>query len=102
MRVHLDRFRVVAFAEGVSFLALLGFAMPLKYALGIPIAVKVVGWIHGILFMLYVAAGALAAREQRWTFAFVALAFVAALIPFGTFVLDRRLRPDAAPSETSE
>lgn len=39
----------------ISFLVLLFVAMPLKYAAGIPEAVKYTGWAHGILFILYVA-----------------------------------------------
>ena len=48
----LNRLRVVAFWEGVSFLVLLGVAMPLKYLAGWPLAVRVVGMAHGILFIL--------------------------------------------------
>ena len=52
----LERLRLVAKIEGVSFLILLGVAMPLKYAAGLPIAVKIVGWAHGVLFILFVLA----------------------------------------------
>eukprot|EP01031_Cornospumella_fuschlensis_P007196 gene7196-8921_t len=44
--------RRIAFMEGVSFLLLLGIAMPLKYFAGLPAAVKYVGWAHGLLFIL--------------------------------------------------
>jgi SAM-dependent methyltransferase len=44
-----DRVRWIAKIEGVSFLVLLGIAMPLKYAAGLPMAVKIVGWAHGVL-----------------------------------------------------
>ena len=46
-------FRRIAFAEGVSFLVLLGIAMPLKYFANMPKAVSVVGMIHGILFVAF-------------------------------------------------
>mgnify|MGYP001566950446 CR=1 FL=1 len=42
--------RLTTLAEGVSFLLLLGVAMPLKYLAGIPLAVAIAGWLHGILF----------------------------------------------------
>ncbi len=50
MKVWFER---IAIIEGVSFLILLGIAMPLKYLLGIPEMVKYVGWAHGVLFILY-------------------------------------------------
>ena len=39
--------------EGVSFLLLMGVAMPLKYFAGMPEAVKLAGWCHGVFFILY-------------------------------------------------
>jgi integral membrane protein len=47
-------FRWVAIAEGVSFLVLLGIAMPLKYFAGMPEAVKIIGMLHGILFVSFI------------------------------------------------
>ena len=47
-------FRMTALAEGVSFLTLLFVAMPMKYFMGMPEVVRVVGSIHGGLFLLYV------------------------------------------------
>ena len=48
----IGRLRTVGLLEGVSFVLLLTVAMPLKYAAGMPMAVKIAGWIHGGLFML--------------------------------------------------
>ena len=92
----LNRLRRVGLLEGVSYLVLLGIAMPLKYLAGRPETVQVVGWVHGVLFMLFVAALAHAALARRWPLARSAWAFVAALVPFGTFVLDRHLRREMA------
>ena len=47
-------FSTIALVEGISYVLLLGIAMPLKYFLDMPLAVKVVGWAHGVLFMAYV------------------------------------------------
>ncbi|MGC3948820.1 MAG: DUF3817 domain-containing protein [Chryseolinea sp.] len=88
----LHTFRKVSLAEGCSLLILLLIAMPLKYFMNIPEAVKVVGWIHGILFIVYVAMLLILQLRYRWSFLFFAGAFVASLIPFGTFVLDRYLK----------
>ena len=98
MSPSLNRFRKTAILEGYSFLVLLFVAMPLKYALDKPTPVKVVGWIHGVLFILYILWGARAAREERWSLGFCAKAFIASLVPFGTFVLDKHLRHMALES----
>lgn len=90
-------FRIIAFLEGVSYISLLGIAMPLKYIWGVPEAVKIVGWAHGVLFILYVGIGAITAYRARWPIFFSIWAFVASLIPFGTFVLEWQLRNEEAP-----
>ena len=91
---QVGRVRVVGMLEGVSFLLLMGVAMPLKYLAGIPAAVKWTGWIHGILFILYGLVVLLALLNGRLSFRKAALAFVAALVPLGPFLLDRRLAED--------
>lgn len=85
-------FRTISLAEGISLLTLLFVAMPLKYLLGMPGAVKVVGWIHGILFMVYVVVLIVVQVTRRWPFIFLLGAFVASILPFGTFILDKHLR----------
>lgn len=92
------RLRVVAFAEGVSCLLLFFVAMPIKYveALGNdPTPVKYVGWVHGVLFLLFGIAGFQAQAARRWPWSAAAWGFVAALLPGGTFVYDARfLKPE--------
>jgi integral membrane protein len=92
LRTPIGRLRVIAFIEGISYLLLLGVAMPMKYFAGIPAAVKTAGWVHGILFVLYLFAVAEVTVRRRWSVAPALCAVVASLIPFGTFVLDARLR----------
>jgi integral membrane protein len=87
----LGRLRVVGFLEGVSFVLLVGLAMPLKYFAGEPGAVRVVGMAHGILFLLYLLALFLASVEYGWKWRRIALLFVASLLPFGPFVVDARV-----------
>ena len=77
--------------EAISFLLLLGFAMPLKYFAGNPQAVKVVGWIHGVLFIVFGVALLRVWITARWPLARTALVFIAALLPFGPFVVDRQM-----------
>ena len=50
----LHRFRITGIAEGISFLVLLLIAMPLKYLMHIPEAVKYTGWVHGALFITFI------------------------------------------------
>ncbi|MFB9329020.1 DUF3817 domain-containing protein [Paenibacillus aurantiacus] len=92
LKTAVGRFRLIAFVEGLSFLVLLFIAMPLKYWADMPGAVTLVGGIHGALFGLYMLALIHAAIDARWTWKQVALAFILAFIPFGTFVLDARIR----------
>jgi integral membrane protein len=92
----IDRLRRVGKLEGVSFLVLLGIAMPLKYLAGLPLAVKVVGWAHGVLFVALLVVLWQAKRDARLPLRQAALVFVAALVPFGPFLIDGRLERAAA------
>ena len=85
------RFRTIALLEGASFLLLLLVAMPLKYGLGMSVFVKIFGWAHGVLFVGYVLTAFGVWVEREWSVVKLALAFLAALLPFGPFVLDRKL-----------
>lgn len=92
----IGRLRLIGLVEGVSYLVLLGVAMPLKYVAGYPLAVKVVGWAHGVLFVAFCVALAQVFFQHRWPLFKGVKAFVASLVPFGTFVLDRSLKEESA------
>lgn len=81
-------------AEGISFITLLFIAMPLKYMAGDPRAVLYVGWVHGLLFMLYILALITVKINLEWKFKKALIAFLASLVPFGTFILDKSLRKE--------
>jgi integral membrane protein len=85
-----QRFKWTAYAEGASFLVLLGIAMPLKYLLDLPQAVRVVGMLHGVLFLLYVVLVMEALGAGRFTLRTAALAMLASVLPFGPFVFERK------------
>jgi integral membrane protein len=91
----LSLFKKVAIAEGVSYLALLLIAMPLKYYAGMPLAVKYTGWAHGMLFVLYVAMVIMCAMEYKWKFGTIILVFLASLLPFAPFIVEKRLHEGA-------
>jgi integral membrane protein len=97
----LRRVRWVGVAEGASYLSLLGIAMPLKYLADMPLAVKWVGWAHGLLFIAYGAAVLHATVSLRWSFARLFGFFVAALVPFGPFIANHRLASSDAAAPPS-
>jgi integral membrane protein len=83
--------RKIAVAEAISFLVLMGVAMPLKYFMDMPVAVKVVGWIHGVLFVIFCGSLLQTMIVAKWPFLRALMIFIAALLPFGPFVIDRRM-----------
>lgn len=87
-------FREIAIAEGISFLILLCIAMPLKYFMHMPMAVKICGYIHGFLFIAFVMMAWNVKNELTKNFMWFGKALLASLLPFGTFVLDRSLKKE--------
>ncbi|MEO7176180.1 MAG: DUF3817 domain-containing protein [Saprospiraceae bacterium] len=86
------QFIQIGHAEGVSYLVLLLIAMPLKYMADMPQAVKIVGSLHGVLFVLYMIYLLLGAVKLKWPFSLLVKAFLLSLIPTGTFFLERLFR----------
>jgi len=64
--MNLKNFRIVAILEGISYL-LLAVTMYYKYILGNGLPNKIVGMIHGILFILYVIIAFALRKEQKWS-----------------------------------
>lgn len=92
----LHRFRMIGIAEGISFLVLLLIAMPMKYFLKIPEAVKIVGWMHGTLFISYLYFAINVAVTFKKNIGWCLKAFIVAFIPLGTFVTDKQLKKEEA------
>jgi integral membrane protein len=90
MKTALGRLRIIAFIEGCSYL-LLGFTMILKYKFAMPQPNYVVGLAHGILFVLYIVLLLQVSFLHRWSMIKILMAFLASLIPFGTFYADKAL-----------
>ncbi len=88
IRTSIGRVRLSGMAEGVSYLLLLGVAMPLKYFADMPMVVTWVGWLHGLLFMAYGLFVLLALIDGNLPFRKCVLVFFAALFPFGPFLID--------------
>lgn len=90
LKTALGRLRIIAFIEGCSYL-LLGFTMILKYKFSIPQPNYIIGLAHGILFVLYIVLLLQVSFLYRWNIFKSFMAFLASLIPFGTFYADKVL-----------
>ena len=91
-RNNLGRLRIVGFLEGISLLVLVFIAVPLKYGWHNPGLVKMLGPVHGLLFLLFVFLTISVGVEQKWPFRSVTWkVLLACIIPFGTFYIDRHI-----------
>lgn len=83
-------FRVVAFLEGLSYILLLFVATPIKYIFGEPQYVKLLGMPHGLLFVGYITLAFIIKSDFKWTTKEFFIVLLAAIIPFGTFYIDKK------------
>ncbi len=92
MNKKLSWLRKAGIAEGISFLVLMGIAMPLKYFFAQPMAVTIIGWIHGILFMVFLFLAWEYKTDRNKNAKWFGLAFLASILPAGTFFFDKKLK----------
>jgi len=85
-----NTFRIIAFLEGVSYLLLLFVAVPIKYNLGDPTYVKLLGMPHGLLFISYLILAFLIKDGEQWKNKDFWIILLASILPFGTFYVDRK------------
>jgi len=97
----LSIFKKIAVAEGISYLALLLIAMPLKYFAGMPLAVKYTGWAHGLFFVLYVIMVIMCWMEYKWKIGKALMVLGASLLPFAPFIVEKRLHEGAEDQAAS-
>ncbi|WP_299554583.1 DUF3817 domain-containing protein [Seonamhaeicola sp.] len=90
MLSFVNLFRVIAFLEGVSYILLLFIATPIKHFADDPQYVKLLGMPHGILFMLYVVLAFVLKSDYNWDAKQFRGVLLAAIIPFGTFFIERK------------
>ena len=88
----LKRLTIIGYLEGTSFLLLLGVAMPLKYIMGIPEAVKYVGMAHGALFIAYILTLMLVINKIKTPLWTMPAGVLGSLLPFGPFIFDYLLK----------
>lgn len=86
----LGKLRIIAFMEGCSYL-LFAVTMPLKYVYHITGPNKIIGMAHGFLFIVYLLLVLKVAIDQEWKLMKIFWAFLASIIPFGTFYADKKL-----------
>jgi integral membrane protein len=90
-RQFLSNLKTFGIIEGISTLILFGIAVPLKYLAGVPLAVRIVGPIHGILFLVLAVMFLLGVERIPISRRLAAAGIAAAMIPFGPFVIARWL-----------
>lgn len=88
---YLRGLRLLGIVEGVSTLLLFFVAMPLKYLADMPMAVTVVGTIHGGLFVALVVMLGIGIQRVPMPPRLAAMGVVGAIFPFGPFIVDRKL-----------
>ena len=94
LKTNLGRLRIVGFLEGMSFIILMGIGMPLKYYFANPVPNRIIGMAHGLLFVLYVLMVFIVKLELKWSIGKMLLAWIASIVPFGTFIADHKLFRD--------
>lgn len=89
---NMGRLRIAGFLEGLSLLVLMGWAMPMKYMYDQPEYVRMVGSVHGALFIGFLCMIFIVAEQKSWKYTDIPLKlFISCFIPFGTFYLDHKL-----------
>jgi len=86
--------------EGISWIALL-ICMPFKHLYQMPMGVRIVGPIHGALFVLLMWLIYQAWEGKALSKGRAIMVVIASLIPFGPFLIDRRLAESTA-AETAD
>ena len=89
---ELKKFLVINKVEGISFIVLLFIAMPLKYYFNYPLATRVIGSIHGVLFIIFIWQLYKAQGRIKFNFKEAGLYFILSLVPFGSFYTDRYIK----------
>ena len=87
----LKSFRVLSLVEGTSLLLLLFVAMPARHYLGMSDIVFYAGMTHGLLFLAYFIGSLIVSHRLNWSVVYWLMVFLASVVPFACFFLDRRL-----------
>ena len=88
-------FKIIGILEGISAILLFFIAVPMKYVFANPILIRPVGMAHGILFTIYMLLAIMLKFEQNWSFKKFVIIAIAAIVPLGTFYVDKKYLKDA-------
>ena len=94
-------FQISGILETISTISLFFVAMPLKYIGGNEILVKIVGPIHGALFILYIFFVWIEQRQGRIDSNLAIKAMLAAIPPGGPIWFDRKYLNHSSLGEKS-
>ncbi len=83
--------RKISYIEGLSLIILFFIAMPIKYVLGEPVAVRIAGTIHGLLWLTFLYALYTAYNKNRFDKNLTISIFILSVIPFGFFFIEKQL-----------
>ena len=87
---RLSILKLVAILEGTSYL-LFAITVPLKKIYHYHMPNKIVGMTHGILFILYMLLVFINSKTQTWSWKTKVLLYIASIIPFGTFIAEKKI-----------
>ncbi|GEJ47364.1 DUF3817 domain-containing protein [Chryseobacterium sp. ON_d1] len=91
-KTKIGRLRILAILEGISLLSLVFIAVPVKYWMGNPLFVRLIGPAHGTLFLLFLFNTLSVGVEENWKFKEITWKVIlACFIPFGTFYIDKKI-----------
>ncbi|MGI9530972.1 DUF3817 domain-containing protein [Lutimonas sp.] len=96
----LGQLRILAILEGISYLLLFPTVI-LKYGYDMGMPNKIVGSIHGLLFILYSIWVGYYALKHKWDLKKTLICLAASLFPFATFIVDHKILKKEALKEVS-
>ncbi len=94
-------FNITGIAESGSAISLFFIAMPLKYIGGNEILVEIIGPIHGLLWISYIALLGIGYIRKEWNIRALVLGGFLSILPGGPIWLERRIRNEEYPSSIS-
>ena len=90
--IDIKALTITGYLEGMSFLLLLGLAMPLRHYFQLNEPVRYIGMIHGVLFIGYIVVLLSTASKTKLPLWAMPGGVISAILPFGPFIFDRMLK----------
>jgi integral membrane protein len=91
VRAALGRYRVMAYVVGIGLILLVAVGVPLQYGAGTPQVAEIVGPVHGLMYIVYLAAAVDLARRCQLSTRQLAVIALAGFLPFLAFFVERRI-----------